>query len=138
MCQNCYLAYLLQACNFYSIRFASADPYLEVQHEINNFFAPRSFSTQSRSDSSTSMKSLSAAVFVLATACLSSTRAQDIYEPGPYTVQHVYYLNLFNLGLSHNIDIWAPDAPGEFPIIYYVPGVTGRQGQENYPRAWLE
>lgn len=71
------------------------------------------------------MKSLTATVFVLALAGISWTSAQDIYEYGPYTVQHEYYLGIFNFGLTHNIDVWAPASPGEFPTIYFVPGITG-------------
>ena len=56
---------------------------------------------------------------------LQSTRGQDIYQPGPYSVQHELYLSIFSIGLDHNIDVWAPDGPGEFPVIFFVPGFTG-------------
>ena len=51
--------------------------------------------------------------------------SQDIFQAGPHEVQHSLYYSLTNYGLNHNVDIWAPASPGEFPVLYFVTGVTG-------------
>ena len=33
------------------------------------------------------------------------------------------YLATFNNGLDHQVDVWAPDAPGKFPVIYMLGGM---------------
>jgi len=53
-------------------------------------------------------------------------RADDVYQPGPYEVNHKLYYGLFNAGLDHDVDVWAPTAEGSFPIIYFIPGIAGK------------
>jgi len=54
-------------------------------------------------------------------------RSEDIYQPGPFEVQHKLYFSLFNFGLDHDIDVWAPQAAGSYPIIYFIPGIAGTE-----------
>jgi len=56
---------------------------------------------------------------------LSLSSANDIYSPGPYEVEHKLFLSLFQGGLDHNLDVWAPKAEGTFPVIYFIPGLAG-------------
>ncbi len=70
------------------------------------------------------MKSMTAIAF-FTLVNLFFTSAQEIYQPGPFTVQHTIYLSLFNVGLDHNVDVWAPDGSGEFPVVFFIPGFTG-------------
>lgn len=72
------------------------------------------------------MKFLVVAVsFILTILNLNLASSQDIFQAGPHTVQQSLYLSLVNYGLNHNVDVWAPASPGEFPVLYFVPGVTG-------------
>jgi hypothetical protein len=73
------------------------------------------------------MKSLAAAAVLLLVVHNSGlTSGQDIYQAGPYAVKHKLYLgSFFNWGVGHDVDVWAPEAGGDFPVIYFIPGVTG-------------
>jgi hypothetical protein len=76
------------------------------------------------------MKSIFALLFFgLASASAltltDGTNAEDIFEVGPFTVQHKLYLSLFTWGLDHSVDVWAPQGEGNFPVIYFIPGIAG-------------
>jgi protein-S-isoprenylcysteine O-methyltransferase Ste14 len=71
------------------------------------------------------MKSLVVAILLLAGLVSGLTSGQDIYQTGPYSVRHKLYMGLFNWGDGHNMDVWAPEAAGEFPVIYFISGFTG-------------
>ena len=49
----------------------------------------------------------------------------NIYQEGPYTVQHKLYNSLFIWGLDHSVDVWAPEGEGNFPVVYFIPGIAG-------------
>ena len=71
---------------------------------------------------------------------ISTSFASDPWDDGPYTAKHKYfcvhtywiiiflpfcslYWGTFNGGLDHQLDVWAPDTPGKFPIIYNLGGM---------------
>ena len=47
------------------------------------------------------------------------------YETGPYAVRQTSYGSIFNSELDHYLKVWAPDAPGEFPLVYHFTGLAG-------------
>ena len=51
--------------------------------------------------------------------------AFDPYERGPYEVKHVTYYSLLTSGLDKDLGIYAPDAEGNFPVIYFLSGLGG-------------
>ncbi|XP_023344690.1 chlorophyllase-1 isoform X2 [Eurytemora carolleeae] len=56
-----------------------------------------------------------------------TTSSFDPYSPGPFKTKYTSYSSLWNLGLSNDIDVWAPDTnePLVSPIIYMVGGFGG-------------
>ena len=51
--------------------------------------------------------------------------AFDPYERGSYEVKHVTYYSLLTSGLDKDLGIYAPDAEGNFPVIYFLSGLGG-------------
>ena len=47
------------------------------------------------------------------------------YETGPYAVRQASYGSIFNSELDHYLKVWAPDAEGEFPLVYHFTGLAG-------------
>ena len=56
---------------------------------------------------------------------LGSVSNQFPYETGPYAVRQASYGSIFNSELDHYLKVWAPDAPGEFPLVYHFTGLAG-------------
>ena len=57
--------------------------------------------------------------------------AFDPYEKGQYEVKHVTYYSLLTSGLDKDLGIYAPNAEGNFPVIYFLSGLGGN----NYLKA---
>ena len=72
------------------------------------------------------MKSFLLVVTLLAALARTSTSEVDVYQPGPYSVKHNIFVSLFTWGLDHNVEVWAPEAEGNFPVIYFIPGLAGK------------
>ena len=51
---------------------------------------------------------------------LFQVEAFEPYERGPYEVTRISYSTLFNQGLQSNLRVWAPNAPGNFPVLYFL------------------
>ncbi len=49
------------------------------------------------------------------------------YEAGPYEVKRTSVISILNPGLDHNIEIWAPNVEGMFPVVYFMSGVGGKE-----------
>merc|ERR550539_1101587 len=47
----------------------------------------------------------------------------DPWSRGPYSTEHKLYFPQLNAGLDHQVDVWAPDAAGTFPIVYNFGGL---------------
>ena len=65
-------------------------------------------------------------VFYLPTS-LSKSVSKD-YDPfvaGPFPVNHTSYLSPLTLFLDTNLDVYAPNAPGAFPVFYFITGLGG-------------
>ena len=58
-------------------------------------------------------------IFFLVIA-LFQAEAFEPYERGPYEVTRISYSSLFNQGLQSNLRVWAPNAPGNFPVLYFL------------------
>jgi hypothetical protein len=69
------------------------------------------------------MKAICSLLFSLAVAF--ATTGVEIYQPGPYAVHHKLYNSLFIWGLDHSVDVWAPEGEGNFPVVYFIPGLAG-------------
>jgi len=61
--------------------------------------------------------------FLILYSKISLSESLDPYNDGPYPPEHRLYLATFNNGLDHQVDVWAPDAPGKFPVIYMMGGM---------------
>ena len=55
----------------------------------------------------------------------ASVSNQFPYETGPYAVRQASYGSIFNSELDHYLKVWAPDAEGEFPLVYHFTGLAG-------------
>lgn len=56
---------------------------------------------------------------------LALVSAMDPYIPGPHQTYHHMYNSIGNIGLDHQLDIWAPKAQGNFPVVYFLGGLGG-------------
>ena len=59
-------------------------------------------------------------ILVLVPIALFQAEAFEPYERGPYEVTRISYSSLFNQGLQSNLRVWAPNAPGNFPVLYFL------------------
>ena len=59
-------------------------------------------------------------IFFLVPIALFQAEAFEPYERGPYEVTRISYSSLFNQGLQSNLRVWAPNAPGNFPVLYFL------------------
>lgn len=55
-----------------------------------------------------------------------SGRLIDPFVPGDYPINHTAYRQALNLFLDTNIDVYAPNAAGNFPVFYFITGFGGR------------
>jgi len=53
------------------------------------------------------------------------TNSVDPWTNGPYTPKHKLILATFYEDLDHQLDVWAPDAKGKFPVILNLSGMGG-------------
>lgn len=49
----------------------------------------------------------------------------DPFTPGEYPINHTTILNALNIFSDTNLDVYAPNVPGHFPVFYFVTGLTG-------------
>lgn len=49
----------------------------------------------------------------------------DPFVPGDLPVNHTAYRQALTLFLDTNIDVYAPNVPGNFPVFYFVTGFGG-------------
>lgn len=49
---------------------------------------------------------------------------QGFYSPGELPVNHTSFYNALSLFLDTNLEVYAPNAPGNFPVVYFLTGVT--------------
>jgi hypothetical protein len=54
-------------------------------------------------------------------------RLIDPFVPGEYPINHTAYRQALNLFLDTNIDVYAPNATGSFPVFYFITGFGGIQ-----------
>lgn len=52
-------------------------------------------------------------------------RLMDPFVPGDLLVNHTAYRQVLNLFLDTNIDVYAPNATGNFPVLYFATGFGG-------------
>lgn len=52
-------------------------------------------------------------------------RLVDPFGPGEFVVNHTAYRQALNLFLDTNVDVYAPNATGNFPIVYFITGIGG-------------
>ena len=63
-----------------------------------------------------------AILVILATFSLATL---DPYQKGPLEVKHQNYYRVLTSGLDHNLKVWAPNEPGNFPVVYFNSGLAG-------------
>ncbi len=61
---------------------------------------------------------------VIATSAASGL--ENPYEAGSFEVGDASYGSLLVPGLDHNLEIWAPNAEGNFPVAYFLTGFAGK------------
>ena len=52
-------------------------------------------------------------------------RLIDPFSPGEYPINHTAYRQALSLFLDTNIDVYAPNATGNFPVFYFITGFGG-------------
>ena len=57
---------------------------------------------------------------------LAENKAYDPFLPGDYPVNYTSILGPLTLFLDTNIDVFAPNAPGNFPVLYFFSGLAGK------------
>lgn len=62
-------------------------------------------------------------------------RLVDPFGEGEFAINHTAYRQALNLFLDTNIDVYAPNATGNFPVIYFI---TGLGGIVTYSSCWYE
>ena len=50
----------------------------------------------------------------------------DPFFPGDYPVNSSVFAQIINPFLDLNLDVFAPNAPGNFPVFYLITGLGGR------------
>jgi hypothetical protein len=71
--------------------------------------------------------------YILAAICLESAVALslenraivDPFSPGSYPVNSSLFAQIINPFLDLNLDVFAPNAPGNFPVLYFITGLGG-------------
>ena len=59
--------------------------------------------------------------------CLGLSLAfDDPYQLGPHRVERHFVQKTNEDGMNHNVYLWAPDAEGEFPFIFFTTGFGGQ------------
>lgn len=70
-----------------------------------------------------------AGLFVVAVLCVlaegRSVRNIDPFVPGEHPVNNTLILNAITIATDTNIDVFAPNTPGDFPVFYFVTGLAG-------------
>lgn len=54
-----------------------------------------------------------------------SSRITDPFENGEFPVSHTIYRQVTSLSLDTNLDVYAPNSTGNFPVFYFVTGFGG-------------
>merc|ERR1712013_162574 len=67
---------------------------------------------------------LSSILILLAFGVFAST-SDGPWEAGPFQPKHKFYNRFLINGLDHELDVWAPDGAGTFPVIYFLGGLGG-------------
>ncbi len=49
----------------------------------------------------------------------------DAFEEGPFFVNQTDFYHLANPTIDHNLGVFAPNEPGNFPVFYFVTGFGG-------------
>ncbi|XP_057366130.1 uncharacterized protein LOC130686987 [Daphnia carinata] len=52
-------------------------------------------------------------------------RLIEPFGPGEFAINHTAYRQALNLFLDTNVDVYAPNATGNFPVIYFITGFGG-------------
>lgn len=52
-------------------------------------------------------------------------RLVDPFGEGEFAINHTAYRQALNLFLDTNVDVYAPNATGNFPVIYFITGLGG-------------
>ena len=58
-------------------------------------------------------------------AALAASQGTDVFSPGPYPPGRIELARLTHLGLDHNLVVHAPNATGQFPVLYFSSGFAG-------------
>ncbi len=53
------------------------------------------------------------------------SRLIDPFVPGDYPINHTAYRQALTLFLDTNIDVYAPNSTGNFPVFYFITGFGG-------------
>lgn len=67
--------------------------------------------------------SISISLLLLAAAVILAS--PDPFQRGEFATAAVEYRQIANLQLDHNLRVFAPNATGNFPVLYYSTGVAG-------------
>jgi len=68
------------------------------------------------------------AAYLFASCAALSTENRAIVDPfvlGDYPVNATAFQQIINPFLDVNLDVYAPNAPGNFPVMYFVTGFGG-------------
>jgi len=68
---------------------------------------------------------MSSLFVILLLACVAYSTQLDPWTDGPFQPKHKLYNGFLNNGLNHELDVWAPDDAGKFPVIYFLGGLGG-------------
>lgn len=75
------------------------------------------------------MRLFNSAAFFLAVIhfgeALDQNAKFDPYVPGELTVNYTRFNGLLTLFLDTNLDVYAPNAAGSFPVLYFMTGLGG-------------
>ena len=67
--------------------------------------------------------------YLMVTTCSSAAsvenRAVDPFVPGQYPVNYTAFNQIINHFVDLNVDVYAPNAPGDFPVMYFITGFGG-------------
>lgn len=66
----------------------------------------------------------------------SNSKIIDPFEEGPYVVNSSTYYQLLNPSVDTNLNVYAPNEPGNFPVFYFVTGFAGEKGVSLQMTRW--
>lgn len=65
-------------------------------------------------------------------SAINNFRNVDPFTPGDLPVNHTVIYNALSISTDTNIGVYAPNAPGNYPVFYFITGLAGISQNTDY------